>query len=98
MADVRPEQRGIVSGMLSLSRNLGLVTGAAVMGALFAFASAASGITSARPEDVATGMRVTFAVAAALILVALAIGSASHAVSRRTVPSSRESDDVHAST
>ena len=40
MTDVRPDQRGVVSGMLNLSRNLGLVTGASVMGAVFALASA----------------------------------------------------------
>jgi hypothetical protein len=43
------------------------------MGAVFAFATAATDITMARPETVATGMRVTFAVAAALIAAALAI-------------------------
>src|SRR5205823_10892734 len=35
MTDVRPDQRGVMSGMLSLSRNLGLITGASVMGAVF---------------------------------------------------------------
>jgi len=73
MTDISPDQRGVISGMLNLSRNLGLITGASVMGAVFAFASATSDITTARPEAVATGMRITFAVAAALIVVALAI-------------------------
>ncbi|MDJ0384075.1 MFS transporter [Streptomyces sp. G-G2] len=73
MAGVGPDRRGVTSGMLNLSRNLGLVTGASVMGAVFAFASAAADITTARPEAVATGMRVTFAVAAALIAVAFGI-------------------------
>jgi EmrB/QacA subfamily drug resistance transporter len=75
MADVSADQRGVIAGMLNLSRNLGLITGASVMGAVFAFASATTDITTARPEDVATGMRVTFAVATALIGVALAIAS-----------------------
>jgi MFS family permease len=73
MADVRPEQRGVISGMLNLSRNLGLITGASVMGAVFALASTTTGITEAAPEAVATGMRITFAVAAVLMLAALAI-------------------------
>ncbi len=73
MADIRPDQRGVISGMLSLSRNLGLITGASVMGAVFAVASAASDITTAHSAAVATGMRTTFAVAAMLIVVALAI-------------------------
>ena len=77
MAEVRPDQRGVVSGMLNLSRNLGLVTGASVMGAVFAFASATTDVTTARPEAVAAGMRTTFAVAAALVVAALAIAAES---------------------
>ncbi|MEP6966415.1 MAG: MFS transporter [Polaromonas sp.] len=83
MADVRADQRGVISGLLNLSRNLGLITGAAVMGAVFAFASKAADITTARPEAVASGMRITFAVAAALIIVALAIAAASRALALR---------------
>lgn len=75
MMDVHPDQRGVISGLLNLSRNLGLITGASVMGALFTVASATSDITTAPPEAVATGMQITFAVAGALILVALAVGS-----------------------
>lgn len=73
MTDIRPDQRGVISGLLSLSRNLGLITGASVMGAVFAFASATVDITTAPAEAVANGMRVTFAVAALLIVTALAV-------------------------
>ncbi|MBI2275966.1 MAG: MFS transporter [Dechloromonas sp.] len=73
MTDIDPEQRGAISGMLNLSRNLGLITGASVMGAVFAFGSASNDMATAPPEAVATGMRITFAVAAALLVVALAI-------------------------
>lgn len=72
MAEVGPDRRGVVSGMLGLSRNLGLFTGASVMGAVFTHASASADIASAPPGAVATGMRFTFLVASALILVALA--------------------------
>jgi MFS family permease len=82
MTDVPPDQRGVISGMLSLSRNLGLITGASVMGAVFALASRASQLTAASPEAIAGGMRVTFAVAAALAVIALAIAVASLAASR----------------
>jgi EmrB/QacA subfamily drug resistance transporter len=77
MADVARDQRGVISGMLNLSRNLGLVTGASAMGTVFALASGAASITTAPPEAVAIGMRKTFALAAALIILALlaAIGS-----------------------
>ena len=75
MTGIRPDQRGIISAMLSLSRNLGLITGASAMGAVFAIASMTADITKARPEAVATGMRITFAVAAILIVVAIAAES-----------------------
>jgi MFS family permease len=86
MADVAPERRGVVSGVLSLSRNLGLVTGASVMGAVFAFASAASDITAADPRAVATGMRITFAVASVLAAAALAVALALRALAAPSVP------------
>ncbi len=73
MMDISPDQRGVISGMLSLSRNLGLITGASAMGAVFTIASATINITTARPDAVATGLRITFAVAAILIVVAIAI-------------------------
>ena len=50
MADIRPDQRGVLSGMLSLSRNLGLVTGASVMGAVFAAGAATIDMTTAPPR------------------------------------------------
>jgi EmrB/QacA subfamily drug resistance transporter len=89
MSDIRQDQRGVISGLLNLSRNLGLITGASVMGAVFAVASATTDITTARPEAVAAGMRITFAVAAILIVVALAIavGSRAHAT-RPSLPGS----------
>ena len=71
MAGVRADQRGVISGVLTLARNLGLITGASAMGAVFAFA--AGDVATAAPHAVATGMRITFAVAGALSLVALAI-------------------------
>ena len=73
MLNIRPDQRGVISGMLNLSRNLGLITGASVMGAIFAAASATTDITTAHPEAVARGMRVTFAAAAVLIVVGLVV-------------------------
>ena len=73
MTDVHPNQRGVVSGLLNLSRNLGGLTGASVMGAVFALASGVVDITAAHPDDVTTGMRATFLVAAMLVVVALAI-------------------------
>ena len=81
MSGIGADLRGVVSGLLNLARNLGLITGASAMGAVFAVAAAATDIGTARPEAVAGGMRMTFAVAAALIGVALAlaIGTRRHA-------------------
>jgi MFS family permease len=73
MTDIQPEQRGVVSGMLNLSRNLGLITGASVMGALFALASSAHDVATAQPNAVAMGMRITFVIAGTLMILALAI-------------------------
>jgi MFS family permease len=89
MAEIRPDQRGVISGMLNLSRNLGLITGASVMGAVFALASETIDITTARPEAVAAGMRVTFAVAAVLIVVALVIAVGSRAAASNAGRGSR---------
>ncbi|NRP70789.1 Multidrug resistance protein Stp [Ensifer psoraleae] len=84
MKDIGSGERGIISGMLNLSRNLGLVTGASFMGAVFALASGASEIAAATPEAVATGMRITFAVAAVLIVAALVVAVTSRAFANRT--------------
>ena len=73
MKEAHPDQRGVISGLLSLSRNLGLITGASVMGAVFALASGTSEVAIARPNEVATGMRTTFGVAAVLLGLALIV-------------------------
>lgn len=73
LAAVAPDRRGVVSGMLALSRNLGLITGASVMGAVFALASRTADMATADPDAVAGGMRITFALAAALIVLALVV-------------------------
>lgn len=70
MADVEKDRRGVVSGVLNLSRNLGLITGASVMGTLFTL-GVGTEVAVAAPEAVAAGTRTTFAVAAGLIAVAL---------------------------
>jgi predicted MFS family arabinose efflux permease len=84
MTHIRPDQRGVVSGMLTLSRNLGLITGASLMGAVFAMGAATSDLLKAPPVAVVSGMRVTFGVAAGLISLALAIAFVGQAISRQT--------------
>jgi MFS family permease len=83
MQDVPPDQRGAISGMLNLSRNLGLITGASLLGAIFALAAGASDLAAASPEAIGHGMRTTFLVAAALLLVALGIAAISRGPAMR---------------
>jgi len=83
MKDVPQDRRGLISGVLNLSRNLGLITGVSVMGAVFVFASGTVDITAAHPEAVAGGMRTTFAVAGILIVLALATAAGSRALATR---------------
>ncbi|HEI9813324.1 TPA: MFS transporter [Serratia marcescens] len=70
MKDLFPERRGLIAGMVNLSRNLGAITGASAMGALFYLASQQVAGTAAAA---AYGMRVTYGVAALLALAALLI-------------------------
>lgn len=87
MLDVCAEQRGLVSGLLNLSRNLGLITGASFMGAVFAFASASKDINVAAPGAIADGMRMTFMVAGVMVLGALVIAGIGRVLVRRGLDS-----------
>lgn len=73
MAHVATEERGVISGLLNLSRNLGLITGASVLGAVFAWSANAVELTSAHPAAVANAMHITFGVASGLTVVAALI-------------------------
>ena len=83
MGAIPLDQRGVISGMLNLSRNLGLITGASFMGAVFAWGSAAQDITVAHAGKIAVGMRTTFAVAAILIVFTLAIAIGSRVLAKQ---------------
>jgi len=69
MSDVLPDRRGVVAGLLNLSRNVGLIAGASALGAFFAHVS--GDLATATPGDVGSGMQATFGVALALIGVGL---------------------------
>ncbi|MEO6104596.1 MAG: MFS transporter [Pseudoxanthomonas sp.] len=68
---VEAEQRGVVSGLLNLSRNLGLITGASLMGAVFSAASGARDVTLADVNSIASGTHAAFVVATVLVVSAL---------------------------
>ncbi|MFG6487823.1 MFS transporter [Roseateles sp. BYS78W] len=57
MADVATQQRGVVSGLLTLSRNLGLIAGASALAAAYGWA----------------GLRPGFAIAVAMLVVAVGL-------------------------
>lgn len=84
MQAAQPDQRGVISSMINLSRNLGLITGTSVMGAVFAFALETTDIQSATGESVASGMRTTFAVAATLTVIALGMAMGGQVLSRNS--------------
>ena len=69
MARAPADRRGLVSSLLTLSRNLGFITGASVMGVIFALA--AGPLAGATPMAVAEGLHVSFEVATGLALTAL---------------------------
>jgi MFS family permease len=67
-------ERGVISGLLNLSRNIGLLTGASVMGVVFAHAARSRDVSLPAPDAIAFGFRCTFAIA--FVLTAVAIGIA----------------------
>lgn len=71
MADVPADERGAVSGLLGLTRNLGLISGASVMGAVFSFVVGTDAIEDAASGAIVDGLRVTFLLGALSILFAL---------------------------
>ncbi|MDH1520960.1 MFS transporter [Achromobacter mucicolens] len=77
MAAAGGSERGAVSGMLNLSRNLGLITGASAMGAVFAAGAGAASLADAPPAALAAGLRATFVLAAVLCGLAMAAVAAS---------------------
>jgi len=71
LSDVPGDSRGTVSGLLNLSRNLGLIAGASLMGAVFALGVGTDEFATATVSAVATGMRLTFLLAGGMMLVAI---------------------------
>lgn len=77
------DERGLVSGLLNLSRNLGLITGASFMGAVFALGTSTSDFTALAPQAAASGLTAAFTVAAGFVLAALLIAVRSTVATRR---------------
>jgi len=77
------DQRGLVSGLLNLSRNLGLITGASLMGAAFVLGAGVSDFITVAPQAAASGLAAAFAIAAGFVLAALLIAVRSTVATRR---------------
>ncbi len=80
MAAARPDQRGVVSSLLNLSRNLGFITGASLIGTVFAGALQGPGqgtadVANASPEALTRGMHAAFGLATGMSLVALVLAA-----------------------
>lgn len=66
-----PERRGLLAGLLNLSRNLGLIAGASLLGALFSLGAGVPAIETADRSAILDGLRLTFGVAGLTMLAAL---------------------------
>ena len=77
MLAAREDQRGMVSGLLGLSRNIGFVSGASVMGAVFSAAAGTREIAKAVPKTIASAFTATFLIAAGVIALAILVALAS---------------------
>jgi len=71
MTTTPSENRGLVSGALTLSRNLGLIGGTFILGSVFDFVAKASDLSIANLITITNGLRVTFSFATLLIFYAL---------------------------
>lgn len=71
LASAAPDQRGVTSALLSLARNLGLVTGASTLGAVFS--AGEQGVFRWFGTGAEAGMQASFSVAVVIAVVALAL-------------------------
>jgi MFS family permease len=83
MTHASAEQRGLVSGLLNLSRNLGLVTGASAMGAVFLAGASTQQLAEASPQALTAGLRLSFLVAAGFVATAGLVSLAARMANRR---------------
>jgi MFS family permease len=82
MAGAAERERGVVSGILNLSRNIGFIAGASGMGAVFALALNTGGAATATAGRVVTASSAAFLLASAIVAAALVITLMARSVSR----------------
>lgn len=72
LADVPREQRGTASGVLTMSRNIGLITGASIMGVVFSAGVGTKNLADATSEAIGQGMQLVFLFSGAMMIAAIA--------------------------
>ncbi|ABC27996.1 Permease of the major facilitator superfamily [Hahella chejuensis KCTC 2396] len=73
MARAAPEQRGQISGLLNLSRNLGMLTGAALMSALFDSVTNASALSALTLQLAETGLHRVYVCVSVVLCFGLVV-------------------------
>ena len=73
LMDVPKDLQGTVSGLLNLSRNIGLILGASGMGVIFSLGAGTSEFVQASGEAIAAGMQLTFSVAGGMMIAAILV-------------------------
>ena len=71
--DIDSSQKALLSGIINLSRNLGLINGAALMTTLFAYAAGNTLSEKVSSQSVVNGFQLTFSVSAALMMIAIVL-------------------------
>ena len=88
-----PDRRGTLSGLLGLSRNLGLMTGASAMGAVFAVALGPVGVTEAPEAAIGYAFTVSYLVATGLVVAALVLALIDRPPATAGIDASRRTPD-----
>nr|WP_165222505.1 MFS transporter [Allorhizobium pseudoryzae] len=73
LKDVPKDRHGTVSGLLGLSRNIGLIGGASATGIVFTLGVGTEDIAHATATAIANGMRMTFLQSFAMMVIAIAV-------------------------
>jgi len=88
MSGASPNVRGSISGILNLSRNLGLLTGASLMSTVFDSVSFISHTSTLQPASLEEGLNAVYRLAVGLLIGAIVIHLfAKHKQKYATTPS-----------
>lgn len=74
LKDVPKDRHGTISGLLGLSRNIGLIAGASATSIVFTLGVGTEDIAHATATAIANGMRLTFLQSFAIMVIAIIIG------------------------